>query len=142
MNHVIVLNERHLMRVLGSYFAYYHESRTHLSLNRNAPVEREVEPPQRDKVIAIPQVGGLHHRYCRAARMDLNSPGSPPPQPIVRAGHASHALPHIGKCKPRWFFHGSRMLGSAARSPAGRRLRLDEVFGRDRRISPSPSPSR
>ncbi len=67
LNRVIVLNERHLSRILSSYFSYYHESRTHLSLNRNSPVPREIEPPERGKVIAIPQVGGLHHRYRRAA---------------------------------------------------------------------------
>lgn len=67
LNRVIVLNERHLRRILSSYFSYYHESRTHLSLNRNSPVPREIEPPQCGKVIAIPQVGGLHHRYRRAA---------------------------------------------------------------------------
>ncbi len=67
LNHVIVLNERHLRRILRSYFAYYHESRTHLSLSRNSPVERQKEPPHRGRVVAIPQVGGLHHRHCRAA---------------------------------------------------------------------------
>ena len=67
LNHVIVLNERHLRRILRSYFGYYHESRTHLSLNRNSPIARKVDPPENGKVIAIPQVGGLHHRYCRAA---------------------------------------------------------------------------
>jgi len=67
LDHVIVLNERHLRRILTSYFAYYHESRTHLSLERNSPVPRRVEHPSEGKVIAIPQVGGLHHRYCRAA---------------------------------------------------------------------------
>jgi putative transposase len=67
LDHVIVLNERHLRRILRSYFDYYLRSRTHLSLNRNAPIEREVEPPSRGRVIAIPQVGGLHHRYHRAA---------------------------------------------------------------------------
>ena len=67
LNHVIVLNERHLLRILRSYFAYYHESRTHLSLDRNSPIQREVDPPECGKLIAIPQVGGLHHRYCRAA---------------------------------------------------------------------------
>ena len=67
LNYVIVVNERHLRRILSSYFVYYHESRTHLSLNRNSPIEREVDPPRNGRVIAIPQVGGLHHRYRRAA---------------------------------------------------------------------------
>ncbi len=67
LDHVIVLNEAHLRRILAGYFEYYHESRTHLSLDRNAPIPREVEPPSHGRVIAIPQVGGLHHRYTRAA---------------------------------------------------------------------------
>lgn len=67
LDHVIVINEQHLRRILRSYFEYYHGSRTHLSLERNSPIAREIEPPERGRVIAIPQVGGLHHRYCRAA---------------------------------------------------------------------------
>jgi transposase InsO family protein len=67
LDNVIVLNERHLRRILSDYFVYYHESRAHLGLDRNAPVPRRVEPPSEGKVVAIPQVGGLHHRYCRAA---------------------------------------------------------------------------
>jgi transposase InsO family protein len=65
LDHVIVLNERHFTRILSSYFDYYHGSRTHLSLDRNAPAPRDVEPPDRGPVVAVPQVGGLHHRYTR-----------------------------------------------------------------------------
>ena len=64
LDHVIVFNEAHLLRILSEYFAYYHESRAHLSLERNAPLPRKVEPPSQGRVIAIPQVGGLHHRYA------------------------------------------------------------------------------
>jgi hypothetical protein len=64
---MIVLNERHLMRILSWYFSYYHLCRPHLALDRNAPVPREIEPPEHGRVIAIPQVGGLHHRYARCA---------------------------------------------------------------------------
>jgi putative transposase len=67
LNHVIVLNERHLHRILSEYFDYYNNSRAHLSLDGNAPLPREVEPPERGDVIALPQVGGLHHRYTRVA---------------------------------------------------------------------------
>ena len=67
LNHVIVLNEAHLRRILASYFEYYHESRAHLSLDRNSPIPREVELPERGKVYSIPMVGGLHHWYRRAA---------------------------------------------------------------------------
>ena len=67
LDHLIVLNEVHLLRILTRYFDYYHNSRPHLSLDRNSPTPRSVEPPSAGQVIAIPQVGGLHHRYTRRA---------------------------------------------------------------------------
>ena len=67
LDHVIVLNEAHLLGVLRSYLSYYHDARTHLSLERNAPNPRKVEPRSGGEVMAIAQVGGLHHRYTRAA---------------------------------------------------------------------------
>jgi putative transposase len=67
LDHMIVLNEDHLRRILQSYFKYYCDSRPHLSLARNSPEPREIEPPSKGKIVAIPQVGGLHHRYRRAA---------------------------------------------------------------------------
>ncbi len=67
LDHVIVLNERHLHRLLSSFLDYYHRDRPHRSLNQNAPEPREVEQPGRGQVIAVPQVGGLHHRYRRVA---------------------------------------------------------------------------
>ena len=67
LDHVIIMNEAHLQRMLTLYLDYYHNSRPHLSLGRNAPVPRQVEPPEKGKVIATPQVGGLHHRYIRVA---------------------------------------------------------------------------
>ncbi|UCC30138.1 MAG: transposase [Phycisphaerales bacterium] len=67
LEHVIILNERHLLRILRSYFDYHLHTRTHLFLDRKSPVEREIESPEHGEIIAIPQVGGLHHRYARAA---------------------------------------------------------------------------
>ena len=67
LDHVIVLNEGHLRRRLRSYFRYYHRSRTHLALEKDAPETRAVEPPEHGAVVAVPQVGGLHHRYVRRA---------------------------------------------------------------------------
>ena len=67
LNHLIVLNERHLYRILTDYFDYYHNCRPHLSLDRNSPTPRDVEAPSQGEVVSIPQVGGLHHRYTRAA---------------------------------------------------------------------------
>src|SRR5256885_10551952 len=66
-DHVIVLNEGHLRRRLHSFLRYYHGSRTHLALEKDAPEPRAVEPPAQGRVLALPQVGGLHHRYIRRA---------------------------------------------------------------------------
>ena len=67
LDHVIVLGERHLHRIVKSYFAYYHRSRTHLSLCKDAPVPRNVCLPTMGQIVALPEVGGLHHRYQRLA---------------------------------------------------------------------------
>src|SRR5256714_232612 len=67
LNHVIIFDERHLGRVLSSYFQYYHKSRTHLSLDKDCPETRPIHPPAAGKIIAFPEVGGLHHRYERRA---------------------------------------------------------------------------
>ena len=65
--HVVVLNERHLLRVLRSYASYYRASRTHRALDGDSPDGRAVEPPELGEVVAHPQVGGIHHRYARRA---------------------------------------------------------------------------
>jgi len=67
LDHVIVLDERHLRRRLDSYLRYYHGARTHLSLAKDAPALRPVEPVELGRVVALPQVCGLHHRYTRCA---------------------------------------------------------------------------
>ena len=67
LDHVIVLNEASLYRHVKSFLGYYHESRTHLSLAKDPPAPRPVHSPERGAVVAIPQVGGLHHRYERRA---------------------------------------------------------------------------
>jgi putative transposase len=67
LDHLVVFNERHLRRALSSYVDYYHGTRTHLSMNKDSPEPRPIQPPTSGKVIAIPKVGGLHHRYQRLA---------------------------------------------------------------------------
>jgi len=67
LDHVLVVNERHLRRLLRSYLAYYNATRPHQALQNNSPHPRQVHPPARGRIVAIPQVGGLHHRYRRAA---------------------------------------------------------------------------
>lgn len=65
LDHVVILNRRHLRRLLTSYFAYYHRSRTHLALSKETPDKRAVMP--KGRIVAFPEVGGLHHRYERRA---------------------------------------------------------------------------
>ncbi len=67
LNHTVVLGEQHLRRILTAYFAYYHRARTHLSLDKDAPDVRPVELPAAGRIVQIPEVGGLHHRYVRRA---------------------------------------------------------------------------
>ena len=67
LDHVVVLNEPHLRRLLSGYLIYYHGARTHLSLEKDAPEPRPVEHPDDGRIVETPMVGGLHHRYTRQA---------------------------------------------------------------------------
>ena len=67
LDHVIVLNVAGLRRVLADYVAYYMNTRTHLSLDKDAPATRPATPLSAGRIVEIPQVNGLHHRYDRAA---------------------------------------------------------------------------
>jgi Integrase core domain len=67
LDHVVVVNEAHLRRVLRSYRRYYHRSRTHLGLEKDTPDHRPVSETSIGPIVAIPEVGGLHHRYERRA---------------------------------------------------------------------------
>ena len=67
LDHVIVWNQRALRQILQSHFVYYRHSRTHLALAKDAPESRAVEKAEGGRIVVIPQVGGLHHRYQRQA---------------------------------------------------------------------------
>ena len=67
LDHVMVVGERSLRRHLNSFLAYYHRSRTHLGLQKDAPEPRPVQGPEVGQIVAYPEVGGLHHRYERRA---------------------------------------------------------------------------
>ena len=69
LDHVIIFSEASLYLHVKSFLEleYYHESRTHLSLGKDAPEPRPGHPPELGRVVAIPHVGGLHHRYERRA---------------------------------------------------------------------------
>jgi hypothetical protein len=76
LDHVIILDESHLRRVLSAYFDYHHRSRTHLSLRKDCPEPRPIQPPSAGNVIAFPQVGGLHPRNERRAARIAASAGA------------------------------------------------------------------
>jgi len=65
LDYVIILNQRHLYSLPGEYIKYYHQDRTHYNLGKDPPVSRPVQKREsdNDKVIALPRVGGLHHKY-------------------------------------------------------------------------------
>ena len=67
LDHVIVMNAAGLHRVITDYVAYYMRSRTHLALGKDTPLTRPVSPPSDGRIVATPEVGGLHHRYDRIA---------------------------------------------------------------------------
>ncbi len=67
VDHVIVLGAEHLRGIVGRFLDSYHRDRTHQGLERNSPEPREIERPSKGRVIALPRVGGLHHRYTRVA---------------------------------------------------------------------------
>ena len=67
LDHLIVFNEGSLYRHITAFTKYYHETRTHLSLEKDTPGSRPAQAPGSGRVIALSQVGGLHHRYERRA---------------------------------------------------------------------------
>ena len=69
LDHLLIFNERHLRRVLYSYVDYYQRTRTHLSLDKDCPQPRPIMPSRIGMVIAIPQVGGLHHPLRTSRRL-------------------------------------------------------------------------
>ncbi len=67
LDHVVVLNQKLLHRLLAGYLVYYHRTRTHLSLGKDSPRMRPIQDPSDGEIVEFPQVGGLHHRYERRA---------------------------------------------------------------------------
>ena len=67
LDHVIVVSAAGLRHIMEDYVEYYMRSRTHLSLDTDSPARRPVMPPAAGRIVAVPEVNGLHHRYNRAA---------------------------------------------------------------------------
>jgi transposase InsO family protein len=67
LDHVIVVDAGSLRRQVAFYLEYYHGFRSHLSLGKDSPDGRAIQPPELGRIVAVPMVGGLHHRYERRA---------------------------------------------------------------------------
>jgi hypothetical protein len=63
LDHVLVFGEAHLKRILATYAAYYNRVRTHMALDKNAPLGRAIQ--RSGCIVAIPVLGGLHYQYVR-----------------------------------------------------------------------------
>ena len=120
LDHVIIFNEAHLRRVLSCYFRYYHESRTHLSLNKDCPDPRRIQPPSASKIGAFPEVGGLHYRS--------NVTRPEPPQSICR-GCGSGIRPFSTR-----FSRSAHRTSSASKVAAGGSIIADERTPRSDRF--------
>jgi hypothetical protein len=90
LDHVIVLSEGGLRKVLKEYFRYYDECRPHESLGKNSPTPRAIELGKKGPVLSIPEVGGLHHRYQRALEADTT--GSLVPRALLTTRHERFLL--------------------------------------------------
>jgi transposase InsO family protein len=67
LDHLIVFNEGSLHRHLRTFVEYYHRNRVHLALEKDTPESRPIQPPESGRIVSIPVLGGLHHRYERRA---------------------------------------------------------------------------
>jgi len=67
LDHVIAVNERQVCRIVSSYARYYNRTRTHLALAKDAPEPRGIQARVMGRIVALPEVGALHHRYERVA---------------------------------------------------------------------------
>ena len=96
LDHVIILNGPHLRQILSDYLAYYHQHRPHKSLDQDCcPVSRPVEPPDQAKIIELPLLGGLHHRYTRQLHVFWIDEGT------ALVAHCARALAARRKPAPR-----------------------------------------
>ena len=107
LDHIVVLNDAHLRRLLRDYLLYYHSARTHLSLDKDAPEPRPVERPDQGRIVETPMVGGLHHRYTARRRKISPArwrvPATLSPQARGFASLSGVLLPSRRPCRsPKW----------------------------------------
>jgi hypothetical protein len=132
LDHVVVINEEHPRRVLFSYVDYYHRSRTHLSLEKDCPDPRLIQPPNRGKVIrsASRRASPPPRTPCRLIRFRglrnlQRSPLCGGPSPCLQNPHGEHQLPRLTSAI------GDQLVRFIApHSPQPRNLTRDEVLRR------------
>ena len=138
LDHVIVFSTPGLQRLMKLYCAYYEHSRTHLSLNKDAPIPRPIAAPGEGRVVAIPQVGGFIIG-TNDRRLDPKLPSHPstrPKQLTIATGPVGERS-RFWKREPAPFVHPNRQwLPQTRRQP---RIRRDRVFGRHRYAHLSPA---
>jgi len=118
LNHVIVLGEDHLRRTLTRYFRYYHNFRTHLSLEKDAPSPRAIRNANLGPVIEVSEVGGLHHHYERRAAQSAGFLWRKSPITLQSFAHPK-CPPH--RTESLTYSEGWRFTMSPAAQPAGSR---------------------
>jgi putative transposase len=72
LDHLIAFNEQSLHRHIQEFLTYYHRNRPHLSFIKDRPEPRPVQPPESGRIVSIPVLGGVHHRYERRAASGLH----------------------------------------------------------------------
>jgi len=145
---VVVWNQRSLRRTLHGYFAYYQRSRTRLALAEDTPEPRTVEPPEKGRVVAIPQVGGLHHRStdvplsCSCEIGLRNRPldfASKRTSAIPRSSRVPDTNPFKSRCDRQHHRHCSCPREAAIGVPQRASPCADGVFGNHTSITSLPS---
>jgi len=88
LDHIVAINEESLRATLRSYFSYYHDSRCHLGLNKDSPEPREVQSPDKGRIVEIPKAVGFIIATSDA-------------QPDRALPVISQAIPHLNIGMPR-----------------------------------------
>jgi transposase InsO family protein len=93
LDYVLIVGERHLRRMLASYSSYYNETRTHLALEKDAPLRRAIQ--RCGAIITTPILSGLHHRYvriCFSGGTGSSSPSRPRGYVTGHRAKSGHSL--------------------------------------------------
>jgi len=126
LNHVLDLGERHLHRILTRYLAYYHQARTHLALDKDAPDLRPIELPVTGKIVQLPEVGGLHPSLRPSGCAVTGSSA------LCTGGRSVSRLPALARpSRIRWIRAPAGILGTSVVRSHARLAAVAADSGRD-----------